>query len=710
MRRIFEVLRRVTARRSAREIRVLVFEDLHWFDPQSAAFLERLIENFPGSRTLVVTNFRPEFSSAWMRHSYYQQLSLVPLSAGAVGEMINDLLGNDASLAPLPGYLVERTGGNPFFVEEVVRALVEDGTLVGRPGAYRLTQPLEQVGLPASVQAVLAARIDRLSAEHKPVLQSAAVIGRTFPEAVLARVTGQDAEALAEAVNALCAAELLQEVQRYPVAEYRFWHPLTQEVAYGTMLAGRRARLHAAVAEALIEHEADHLDEVAAVVAWHWEKAEQPLEAAEWNLRAGEFAMRSDLDEALRRWCSVIELLEGVEDSTGVVRTGVLARIRLLQYGARAGLDRDAAGDLETSGTRLVARLGDAGLRNMMLRVSATARFFAGDLEGCRDRYVSAARDAEDSDDEGLKAVAFFTASVAFVYTGPLSEGLAWSDRMLGICGEDPGLGVTLLGYGALGYGLCFRAQLLARMGRLAEAATALERALNVTRPGAEPEIMCWALGLRPHIAWLSGESDGARASAAEAVRIGEETGNVGALVIGLQGLAVADLIAGRPLVGIRDCERGLAEARKHGSGLFAEASLLAHLGLAQLAAGNRAEAARAADEAVAVAGRRGARVDECFALYVRAKGGVAQGLAATAIRADLDAALELAGEVGALTYEPSIHEELGRLHADESELGEAVRLYTAVGATGHARRLATELAGSVPPASAAPGKQALLE
>ncbi len=287
MRRIFEMLRRVTARRSERGVLVLVWEDLHWFDPQSAAFLERVIESFPGTRTLMVTNFRPEFSAAWMRHSYYQQLSLLPLSAESVGEMIRDLVGDDPSLAPLPGYLVVRTGGNPFFVEEVVRALVEDGTLAGRPGDHRLTRPLEQAGLPASVQAVLAARIDRLSAEHKPVLQSAAVIGRTFAEPVLARVMGKPAGALADALSALCAAELLQEVQRYPVVECRFWHALTQEVAYGTMLAGRRARLHVAAAEALIDLDADRLDEEAAVVAWHWERAGRRLEAAQWGFRAG---------------------------------------------------------------------------------------------------------------------------------------------------------------------------------------------------------------------------------------------------------------------------------------------------------------------------------------------------------------------------------------------------------------------------------------
>ena len=124
----------ITARRSEREVLVLLVEDLHWFDPQSDAFLERLIESFPGTRTLVVTNFRPEFSARWMRHSYYRQLPLAPLGDEAVGDLLGGLLGADPSLAPLRGFVLERTGGNPFFVEEVVRALVEDGTLAGGPG------------------------------------------------------------------------------------------------------------------------------------------------------------------------------------------------------------------------------------------------------------------------------------------------------------------------------------------------------------------------------------------------------------------------------------------------------------------------------------------------------------------------------------------------------------------------------------------------
>ena len=692
MRRLFEAIRRVTARRSEREVLVLVFEDLHWFDTQSAAFLERLIENFPGSRTLVVANFRPEFSAAWMRHSYYQQLSLTPLSAQAVGEMLRDLLGNDASLLPLPAYLVERTGGNPFFVEEVVRALVEDGTLGGQPGGYRLTRPLEKAHLPPSVQSVLAARIDRLAAENKPVLQSAAVIGRTFGEAVLARVMDRPAEELADSLSALCAAELLQEVQNYPVAEYRFWHPLTQEVAYGMLLAGRRTGLHAAVAEALIEHDTDHLDEAAAVVAWHWERAGRRLEAARWNMRAADFALRSDLGAALRRWRATVDHLDNIEDSAESLTLSVRARTRLIRYGARTGMDRQEVESLATSGRELAARAGDPSLAAAMELASGGPRFWAGEVQAFLVRCLEAVEHAEETDDLDLKAGATFFTSIASTHVGPLADGLAWCDRVLEISAGSPDRGLAIMGYTVPAFALVVRAGLLLRMGRLGEAARESERAQTVLNTMAEPEPLCWALAVPSLLTYLSGEGGDTSVSAQKVVDLAQETGNAGSLVVGLQALAIARLVAGQPEEAAAACERALAVGREKRTGLHLEASIVAHLAQARLTCGDPAAAAAAADEAVEIARRQGARVDECLALLTRAHVGRVAGGGADTVVADLNMALTLASEVGALTYEPFIHEELGRLRGDETELRQAVRLYEAIGATGHARRLATEL------------------
>src|SRR5262245_32536543 len=187
-RRLFAFLKRLTHAQSRREPTVFLFEDLHWWDSGSEAFLGNAVESVPGTRTLVLVNFRPEYHAAWMQKSYYQQLPLLPLAPEAITELLRDLLGTDPSLAGVGDRIRKRTTGNPFFIEEVVQGLVEAGSLAGARGAYRAARPAAELTLPATVQAVLAARIDRLEDGDKQVLQTAAVIGKEFSEAVLKRV------------------------------------------------------------------------------------------------------------------------------------------------------------------------------------------------------------------------------------------------------------------------------------------------------------------------------------------------------------------------------------------------------------------------------------------------------------------------------------------------------------------------------------------
>jgi DNA-binding IscR family transcriptional regulator len=266
-RQLFDVIRRLGRARSAREPAVFLFEDLHWFDRASEEFIENLVEISPGNRTFVLLNFRPEFHARWMQRSYYQQLPLAPLSAEAIDALLRDLVGSDASVKALPELIRERTGGNPFFIEEVVQALVENGGLVGARGGYRLARPMERVAIPPTVQAVLAARIDRLESREKHLLQTAAVIGKEFAEPVLKRVTELTEAELPESLGKLAATEFIYEEALYPQAEYAFKHPLTQEVAYRSQLGERRSRTHAAVARAIEELYPGQLDGRAALLA-----------------------------------------------------------------------------------------------------------------------------------------------------------------------------------------------------------------------------------------------------------------------------------------------------------------------------------------------------------------------------------------------------------------------------------------------------------
>ena len=185
-----EAVRRLLLRESQRQPLCLVFEDLHWIDAETQAVLDGLVESLPAARLLLLVNYRPEYRHPWGSKTYYSQARIDPLPEASATELLAALLGSDASLRPLKPLLIERTEGNPFFLEESVRTLVETGMLAGDPGRYRLARPLGSIQVPATVQAVLAARIDRLPPQAKSLLQSAAVVGKDVPFAQLSRDRG----------------------------------------------------------------------------------------------------------------------------------------------------------------------------------------------------------------------------------------------------------------------------------------------------------------------------------------------------------------------------------------------------------------------------------------------------------------------------------------------------------------------------------------
>jgi class 3 adenylate cyclase/tetratricopeptide (TPR) repeat protein len=244
-------LKRVLLRESQVQPLFLVFEDLHWIDTETQALLDSLVESLPTAQILLLVNYRPEYQHGWGSKTYYTQLRLDPLPAASADEFLHALLGDDASLQPLTHLLIARTGGNPFFLEESIQTLVETQVLVGARGAYRLAQALPSIQVPATVQAVLAARIDRLSPDEKRLLQTAAVIGTEVPLPLLQAIAEFSEEGLHRGLAHLQAAELLYETHLFPEREYTFKHALTHEVAYSSLLQERRRVLHARIVEAL---------------------------------------------------------------------------------------------------------------------------------------------------------------------------------------------------------------------------------------------------------------------------------------------------------------------------------------------------------------------------------------------------------------------------------------------------------------------------
>jgi class 3 adenylate cyclase/tetratricopeptide (TPR) repeat protein len=277
--RTLDGLKRVLLRESQVQPLLLVFEDLHWIDTETQALLDSLIESLPTARLLLLVNYRPEYQHGWGSKTYYTQLRLDPLPPVSAEEFLQALLGDDPSLAPLKPLLIARTEGNPFFLEESVRTLVETGVLVGQPGAYRLAKPIASLQVPATVQAVLAARIDRLPSEDKRLLQTAAVIGTEVPWPLLQAIADMPEVDLDRGLAHLQAAEFLYETRLFLEREYTFKHALTHEVAYSGLLQERRRMLHARIVETLEKIAGDRVVEEVERLAHHalrgevWDKA-----------------------------------------------------------------------------------------------------------------------------------------------------------------------------------------------------------------------------------------------------------------------------------------------------------------------------------------------------------------------------------------------------------------------------------------------------
>jgi DNA-binding NtrC family response regulator/tetratricopeptide (TPR) repeat protein len=272
---------------------LLIVENLHWIDTETQAFLDLLSDSLPAPRLLLLVSYRPEYQHGWGNKTYYTQLRLDPLPCTSVQALLDDLLGDDTSLEALKRRLSERTEGNPFFLEESVQTLVETQVLIGEPGAYRLAVPLPSLQVPTTVQAVLAARIDRLPPEEKGVLQAAAVIGKDVPVPLLQAIAGVREEALRCGLASLQAAEFLYETRRFPEPVYAFKHALTQDVAYNSMLAPRRQALHRQVAAAVEALYPERLQEHYERLADHYERGAVWEKALAYLVAAGQKAQQA---------------------------------------------------------------------------------------------------------------------------------------------------------------------------------------------------------------------------------------------------------------------------------------------------------------------------------------------------------------------------------------------------------------------------------
>ena len=314
--RTLDALQRMLLRESQGQPLLLVCEDLHWIDAETQALLDCLVESMPTAHLLMLVNYRPEYQHSWGNNPFYTQLRLEPLPPASADTFLQVLLGDDLSLAPLKQLLIARTAGNPFFLEESIRTLLEMGVLVGERGAYLLTQAMPTIQVPATVQVVLAARIDRLPPEEKHLLQTAAVIGTEVPLSLLQAIAELSEDALHRGLAHLQAAEFLYETRLFPEREYTFKHALTHEVAYNSVLLERRRVVHERAAQAIEGLFPARLPEHYHVLAHHYSRSGNTVKAVDYLHRAGQQAVeRSAYAEAGSHLTAAVDLLTTLPES-----------------------------------------------------------------------------------------------------------------------------------------------------------------------------------------------------------------------------------------------------------------------------------------------------------------------------------------------------------------------------------------------------------
>ncbi len=645
--RLLEVFRHLV-RKQGTTTSVIIINDLHWLDDASGDFIAALAESVAGTRAMLVLNYRPSYDCPWARWDHFSEIHLAELQPAETEALVDELIGNDASVDAIRRQVAERSGGNPFFVEELVRALAEGGSLVGKAGAYQLGAPQKTSALPPTVHVAIADRIDHLDQLEKTVLQIAAIIGKRIPIAVLERLARAAPAALAQALRRLSDSGLIQAQRSNDGTEYVFRHPLFQEVAYATQTNTRRRALHAAVAEAMEEHYIERPAELAGLLAYHYEAAAQAFPAAHHTARAAKWIGATSTREAVRLWHKVIQLLEDQEQSAMVHALLIMANAQIAWLGWREGMTGSEAEPFIREAVR-IARGTDDSMIPLLLFVEAR---ISGASGGSADTYVTVVSNALsliNSRSQIARAATLNAAlSQAYGWAGLFREALAANNAAMvalpGPRSEDD----EFLGYSVKHWILSLRARILARLGHLQEAVACSSEILDMRPELVDPTVQFITHLAYVEVAWSQNDAATAERHAARISALAERHGSAYLRVYALASDGYSKALL-KDFDGSISCfARSLDVVRNARVAMNYEADVLAGLADCYFRSADYDRAISTAREAIQVARMRSARSAE--------------------IRALITLGTALAGDVGAADA--------------ESLFGEAHRLIALTGAT----------------------------
>jgi class 3 adenylate cyclase/tetratricopeptide (TPR) repeat protein len=661
--RTLEAVKRLVLLTAQTQPLLLVVEDLHWVDSETHSVLDGLVDGLPAARLLLLVNYRPEYRHEWGGKTYYRQVRLDPLGSRTATELLDALLGMAPDLAPLKRELLVRTDGNPFFLEESVRTLVESGALAGAHGDRRLMRANAAVEIPPTVQAVLAARIDRLPPEDKRLLQCAAVVGVDVPLSLMEAVADLSPASLRAALARLQAAELVYEAQLFPDVSYTFKHALTHEVAYGGLLTAQRRELHARIADAMQRIGDEHrLAEHAEPLSYHALRGEQWQTAFTYARRAAARSawLCADLD-AERLYERAFDAISRVPPSDERDRADIDLRLEMRTVLWRRGrVERMTK--LFADAEAIATRLGDSRRLNAIYAFLLQYHWAMGEsaqgLEYGR-RCVEAASALGDRD---LALVGHLYRGHIYHTTGESGKAVVELTKNLELLASAPTFeqpGVSGLPYPMSG---AWAALALADAGEFTEAQRLVALGEAAARKAQHAYSLAAVTAAAGNIAAIRGEPDEAIATLEPVLATCREKHFAGWIMMCGWSLTVAYLDAGRATDALALCRE--ARALKDSTGAMVwRGRELAYLAASMVENGLVDEARATATEAVEWGRKQAERVSEGIAHWALAGALAASSPPGTGeALAEIDRALALFESHGARAWVARAHLRRGEI------------------------------------------------
>ena len=663
-RRTLDAIKRILIRESLNQPLMVIFEDLHWIDEETQALLNLLADSIGTAKILLLVNYRPEYRHQWGNKTYYTQLRLDPLEAESGIEMLSALLGDGLDLKPLKRLIIERTEGNPFFMEETVQVLFDDGALV-RNGTVKLTKYLSELRIPPTVQSILASRIDRLRPHEKDLLQTLAVIGREFSLSVLKAVVSKPADDLNRMLSDLQLGEFIYEQPAIGDIEFTFKHALTQEVAYNSVLIERRKELHELAAHALEALFPDRLDDHTSELARHYSRSNDARKAIHYLKRAGQRAQhRSAFSEARSYLADGFGLLKKLSDDRERDRQELALQIALSHcLSGTKGLGSVEFENALRRARELCEQVGDDISLFRVLEGLRILHLFRQEPKTAQELAQEQVAIAERLQAPRVLAAAHAARGITSVWLGELPasrEDLAMAASLYAQEAPTDHLRIPTLSY--LSFPLLF-------LGYPDQASKRSRESLSVA--GAHSPFVAVALSNAWDIHRLLGDRSAAMELAERELSLAKESGSPSALSYGVfhHGWSLAE--EGQVEAGLTEMRGALAAIEA--TGVVGNTWMVATMAESYLKIGQAQEGLRMLAPALALAERAGDRLFE--AELHRLKGEMLligdEGAAAKGTQCFRNA-IEVAQRQSAKTWELRATTSLARLLAKQGKRDEA--------------------------------------